>query len=65
MRKTRGIDDVLIPIWLPVRPNQFTIESGREIGGDQYLSRGVRFSSAFHSRSQVVQIQKEGTRDDQ
>ena len=53
-----------IQIWLHVRPNQFTIESGRETGGAQYLSRGVRFSSAFHSRSQVVQIHK-GTRNDQ
>ena len=38
--KARGVDEVFIPIWLQVRPNQFTIESGREIGGDQYLSRG-------------------------
>ena len=37
--RTRGIDDVFIPVWLQVRPNQFTIESGRETGGDQYLSR--------------------------
>ena len=29
--------------------------------GDQYLS----FSSVYHSRSPVVQLQKEGTRDDQ
>ena len=55
---------MFIPIRLQVRPNQFGVESGRETGGDQYLSREVRFSGAIHSRSQVVQIHK-GTRDDQ
>ena len=32
MRKAQGVDEVFIPIWLQVRPNQFTSESGRETG---------------------------------
>ena len=48
MRKAQGVDEVFIPVWLQVRPNQFTIESGRETGGDQYLSKG---RCAFPARS--------------
>ena len=38
---------MFIPIRLQVRPNQFGVESGREIGGDQYLRR----EGAFLARS--------------
>ena len=53
MRKARGVDEVFIPIRLQVRPHQFRVESGRETGGDQYLSREVRFSSAFPIKSRT------------
>ena len=61
MRNARGVDEVFIPIWLQVRPNQFTIESGRETGRSVPEQGEVRFSSAYHSRSEL----QEGTRDDQ
>ena len=44
MRKARGVDEVFIPIWLKVRPIQFTIESGRETGRSvPEQSEGVLF----------------------
>ena len=60
MRKARGVDEVFIPIWLQVRPICLQLKVVVKLG-DQYLSRGVRFSSAYHSRSKL----QEGMRNDQ
>ena len=47
-RRARGVDEVFVPVWFQARPIKTCNldEIGTRVGG-------VRFSSAFHSRSQV------------